>query len=211
MKSQQRRAEHSAIDRFLRRVRRDGELIQSVPPQEGGSLEEIARRVGKEPRTLRSWMGAPYWLLPSAERSGRGVQYPAAFERRARLIARLLDHEGLGMAEVSRRLARSAREEITPFAKVARRPIDPSQDSAADYAARVRKANEESRESRGPDWNARGGSDAWQVAELSSRAEWETFFIQDGIEINVRTPIEKRVRKKLERILAEARRMLREP
>lgn len=221
MKSQQRRTEHRAIDRILARIRRDGELIQSAPPQEGGSLEEIALRIGKEPRTLRSWMGAPYWLLPGAERSGRGVQYSAEFERRARLIARLLDVHGLGLSEVSGQLARRTDDEISAFLQVKRLPNDEPQESAAEYAARVRKANEEKRGSGRLDWNAggwgdpgqvaKGWGDPGQVAKSTTQAEWETHYVQEGIEISIRKPIEERLRKKLGRILAEARRILREP
>lgn len=211
MKSQQRRSEHRAIDRILARIRRDGGLIQSTPSQEGGSLEEIARRIGKEPRTLRSWMGAPYWLLPGAERSGRGVQYSAEFERRARLIAQLLDVHGLGLSEVSGRLARRTDDEISAFLQVKRLPNDELQESAAEYAARVRKTNEEKRGSGRLDWNAGGWGDLGQVAKSTTQAEWETHYVQEGIEISIRKPIEERLRKKLGRILAEARRILREP
>ena len=206
MKSQQRRTEHRAIDRSLARIRRDGGLIQSTASQEGGSLEEIALRIGKEPRTLRSWMGAPYWLLPGAERSGRGVKYSAEFERRARLIARLLDVPGLGLSEVSRRLARRTDDEISAFFQVKRLP-----NSAAEYAARARKANEEKRGSAPLDWNPGGWGDPGQVARSTTQAEWETHYVQEGIEISIRKPIEERLRKKLGRILTEARRILREP
>ena len=211
MKSRQRRTEHRAIDRILARIRRDGGLIQSTASQEGGSLEEIALRIGKEPRTLRSWMGAPYWLLPGAERSGRGVQYSAEFERRARLIAQLLDVHGLSRSEVSKRLARRTDDEISAFLQVKRLPNDEPQESASEYAARARKANEEKRGSAPLDWNPGGWGDPGQVARSTTQAEWETHYVQEGIEINIQKPIEERVRKKVGRILAEARRILREP
>jgi len=211
MKNRNRQKVSISPDRIGARAVRDGELIQSVPPLEGGSLDEIARRIGREARTLRSWMGAPYGLLPSAERRGRGVEYSAEFERRARLIARLLDVEELSLSEVSERLARRGDMEVLALLAVKPQPNRTSSESAADYAARVRKSGEKRHEDQ--TWGMRGSgwSDSRQVAGPPSRTEWETVFVQDGLELNIRRPIEKSLRKKIGRILSEARRILREP
>jgi DNA-binding transcriptional MerR regulator len=78
------------------------------------TLEELSRRTGIEPRTLRSWVSEG--LLSPPFRPGRGATYPASNVDRALAIRALKDVHGLTLSEIGRRFLMASDEQIRDWA-----------------------------------------------------------------------------------------------
>jgi hypothetical protein len=188
-------------------------FIQAAPLVKhavGGSLADIADRIGVRARTLRSWMSDPYNLLRGEGMRGRAATYSPAFERRARFIAERLK-ENRRLSEVALELAKLTDDDIELRLSWLAQPQVKSEESAAEYAARQRRSASEP--SHAPGWgrSSSGWGEPIPAGSGGSREVWEKFPILDGIELRVRPPVSSRLRSRLHHFLAEARLKLREP
>jgi hypothetical protein len=175
----------------------DGEHIQAAPlvkQARGGSLADIADRIGVRHRTLRSWMSEPYNLLRSEGMRGRWSTYSPEFERRARYIAERLK-EIPSLRVVAREVARLSDAEIEAALASSLDPRRSVTESPAEYAAR-----------------AMSQASLRQISRPGvSGPDWETFSIVDGVELRVRASLLPKLRSRIRQLLAEARQTLREP
>ena len=166
-------------------------LVKQAP---GGSLVDIAKRLDVNLRTLRSWMSEPYNLLRSEGMRGRWSTYSPEFERRARYIAERLK-EIPSLRVVAEEVARLSDAEIEAILASSADSKSAVNESAAEYAARVRSQATLSNSSR----------------PGASGSDWEIYSIVDGVELRVRRSVLPKLRSRLRQLLAEARQTLREP
>ncbi|TCJ41282.1 helix-turn-helix domain-containing protein [Frankia sp. BMG5.11] len=98
------------------------------------TLEELGKRTGVEPRTLRSWVSDG--LLSPPLKSGRGARYPASNINRALAVLALKDIHGLSMSEIGRRFMVAAEDQLLEWASE-RSPTSAPRGSARDYLSRI--------------------------------------------------------------------------
>jgi len=197
MNVKQPRSKSTRRDASHTRHLSDGEHIQAAPlvkQARGGSLADIADRIGVRHRTLRSWMSEPYNLLRSEGMRGRWSTYSPEFERRARYIAARLK-EIPSLRVVAEEVARLSDAEIEAALASSVGPTRSVTESPAEYAARARSQSSLLKISR----------------PGASGPDWEIFSIVDGVELRVRQSVLPKLRSRLRQLLAEARQTLREP
>jgi len=168
------------------------------------TLKDLCEISGVSERTIRYYMANG--ILPPAPRSGPGVRYPVSHVTRIRLIRRWQDNQlpldqirklltGLDDVEVERMYQAEA-------PRVARDPEEIG--SAADY---VRKAL-----GRGagplPSPLQMPLSPPTEVA--IARSQWERYTVDDDVEIHVRRPLPHSKNRRVEALIQEARRLLKE-
>ncbi len=100
------------------------------------TLDEISRRSGVEPRTLRSWISAG--LLAPPYRPGRGARYPAGNLDRALAVRALKEQHGLSLAEIGRRFMTASEDQIRQWAAEAGATTAPP-GSAREYVRQIRQ------------------------------------------------------------------------
>ena len=98
-------------------------------------LEELSKRTGVEPRTLRSWVSEG--LLAPPFRPGRGARYPAANADRALAVRALKELHGLSLAEIGHRFMMATDDQIREWALEAG-PTSVPRGSAREYLSRIR-------------------------------------------------------------------------
>lgn len=139
-------------------------------------------------------MSEPYNLLRSEGMRGRWSTYSPEFERRARYIAERLK-EIPSLRVVAEEVARLSDAEIEAILASSADLKGAVNESAAEYAARVRSQATLSNTSR----------------PGASGSDWEIYSIVDGVELRVRRSVLPKLRSRLRQLLAEARQTLREP
>lgn len=174
----------------------EGEQVQAAPlvrQARGGSLADIADRIGVRPRTLRSWMSEPYNLLQSEGLRGRWSTYSPEFERRARYIADRLQKIP-SLRVVAEEVARLSDTEIESLLSSATETNTSINESAAQYAAR-----------------ARGSFNLLKAdRDAGLNDPWDTYPVVEGIELRVRRPVSSRLRSRLRELISQSRQALRE-
>jgi len=145
-------------------------------------LSELADQAGVTTRTIRFYI--QQGLVPSPGQGGPGPKYGRGHVARLRLIRRL-QREHLPLAEVRKRL--EGLDEAGVEAALAAAPAA----SAVDYVRQVL-----------------GGGPT--PDEGPARSQWERVALAEDIELHVRRPLSREQNRRLERLLAEARRIFQE-
>jgi DNA-binding transcriptional MerR regulator len=78
------------------------------------TLEELSKRTGIEPRTLRSWVSEG--LLSPPIKPGRGARYPADNADRALAVRALKDLHGISLSEIGRHFLMATEDQIREWA-----------------------------------------------------------------------------------------------
>ena len=104
------------------------------------TLEELSKRSGIEPRTLRSWVSEG--LLSPPNKPGRGARYPAANADRAIAVRVLKNDHGLSLAEVRHRFMMATEDQIRSWAAASGLAAAPP-GSAREYLDSIRASGAE--------------------------------------------------------------------
>jgi len=176
------------------------------------TLTELARLAGVTPRTVRYYV--TQGLLPSAGQPGPGAKYGDRHLDRLRAI-RLLQARHLPLAEIRRRLDSVGAEGIA--AMVAEPPGEPG--SALDY---VRAVLADPAHGPGAQWTrapsaplpppaaTEPGTADPEPSRLPERSQWERIVLAPELELLVRRPLDRRLHKRVERLIHIARELLEE-
>ena len=98
-------------------------------------LDELSKRTGVEPRTLRSWVSEG--LLAPPVRPGRGARYPATNADRALAVRALKELHGLSLSEIGHRFLLATDDQIREWA-IEAGPTSVPRGSAREYLDRIR-------------------------------------------------------------------------
>ena len=120
------------------------------------TLEELGRRSGVRPRTLRSWVSEG--LLSPPFKPGRGARYPASNADRALAVRALKEVHGLSLSEIGRQLMMESDEQIRKWALEAD-TVGMAQESALEYLRRNQESAEDEGK-QGTGWKRQHGSRA---------------------------------------------------
>jgi DNA-binding transcriptional MerR regulator len=168
------------------------------------SLKELCEASGVSERTVRYYMAQG--LIPPALRSGPGVRYPAGHLTRLRLIRRWQD-DYLPLEQIRKLLANLSDAEVERLfrASEARSVREPQGNgSAADYVRRVLGRLPSTPHAPLPT----SPTSAPDVA--ISRSQWERCVVDEDAEIHIRRPLSHVKNRRVDALLAEARRLLKE-
>ncbi|MCC6625371.1 MAG: MerR family transcriptional regulator [Deltaproteobacteria bacterium] len=166
------------------------------------TLKELCEESGVSERTVRYYM--QQGLLAPAARSGPGVRYPASQLSRLRLIRRWQD-EYLPLEQIRKLLSElpdAEAERLTsdrPPPAGAKSATGETRSTAADYVARVLGRDPLARPARAAT-PAPGGE--------PQRSHWERYALTEDLELHVRRPLSHAMNRRVEALLAEARKLL---
>ena len=154
------------------------------------SLKELCDDSGIPERTVRYYIANG--IIPPAPRSGPGVRYPRTHLTRLKLI-RKWQEEGLPLDQIRKLLADLTDVEVERLDN-----REPSS-TATDYVKKVpgRATSRLAPQPPEPD-------------DPIARAHWERFAVDDDVEIHVRRPLSHTKSRRVEALVREARRILRE-
>lgn len=168
------------------------------------TLKDLCEESGVSERTIRYYIANA--ILPPAPRSGPGVRYPRAHVARLRLI-RQWQEENLPLDQIRKQLAGLDDVEVERLyqmeAKRATRGPEAT-GGAADYVRRVLG------KSAGPP-SSPAQMPLMPPPEVPvARSHWERFALDEDVELHVRRPLSHLKNRRVEALLQEARRLLKE-
>lgn len=166
------------------------------------TLKDLCEESGVSERTVRYYMAQG--IIPPAPRSGPGVRYPRAHVTRLRLI-RKWQEANLPLEQIRKQLADLDDVEVerlyqSQAPKAARDPE--AGGSALDY---VRKALGKSG-SPSPSQMPPTATTEVPVA----RSQWERYVVDEDVEIHVKRPLSHLKNRRVDALIQEARRLLKE-
>lgn len=204
-----------------------------MPTEPTYTIADLADLASVTPRTIRYYIAQG--LLPGPDQVGRGATYGDAHLARLRLI-RKLAREHLPLAEIRSRLEGLNDADVLAL-EPAPAPEPPPPDSALDYIRSVLAVPEPSAELRrlaeprarlrlesGP-WPALPampaappGTPAPSTDEATTepsgtpltRSQWDRVSLAPDIELHVRRPLSRHQNRRVERLIAIARELLKE-
>lgn len=165
---------------------------------DGLTLKDLVVESGVSERTVRYYMAEG--LLPPAPRSGPGVRYPAAYLMRLKLIRRWQE-DNLPLDQIRKLLTDLTDVELERLYLKEVKPAAPeARGSAADYVKKVL---------------GRGASAPRQMTlvppeDTVARSSWERYVLDEDVEIHVRRPLSVPKNRRVDALLKEARRLLKE-
>ncbi len=175
------------------------------------TLKELCDDSGISERTVRYYMANG--IIPPAPRSGPGVRYPRTHLTRLKLIRRWQE-EGLPLDQIRKLLADLTDVEVERLhAKDAKDAAPaPPRSSAADYVKKVlgRAARPAPSPASPPPSSAPPSPQPPEPDDAIARAHWERFAIDDDVEIHVRRPLSHLKNRRVEALVREARRIMKE-
>lgn len=154
-------------------------------------LEELGRKSGLPTRTIRYYISEG--LVPAPVKRGPASYYREDHLNRLLLI-RKYQAEGLPLDLIRRRLARLGVREAQEAAGSALRAVGPKPgagNAALDYIRKLKGGE------GAPDHEAHGPWDRWVRTRLAA-----------DVELNVKEPLDEARRRRVERLIEEARRIL---
>ena len=155
-------------------------------------LGELAELAGATVRTIRYYV--QQGLLPAPGQMGPGSHWSQTHLQRLRLI-RKLQRQHLPLSEIRRQLAELGDDAVARL--LADEAKEETPGSAVDYVRAVlAKAGSPMRSPSSP------------LSGSSDRSQWERIRLDDDIELHVRRPLSREQNRLVERLLAEARRIL---
>jgi DNA-binding transcriptional MerR regulator len=172
-----------------------------MEPEALYDISELSDRSGITVRTIRYYL--QQGLLPSPGGTGPGARYGTGHLARLRLI-RGLQREHLPLAEIRRRIEGLGDAEIEalveqPEAKLA------DTDSAVDYVRAVLSPRPAyPHRARVPTPSSPG------TRPSRERSQWERIPLADDVELHVRRPLSRVDKRRVDRLLDEARRVFEE-
>jgi DNA-binding transcriptional MerR regulator len=181
-------------------------------PTKTYSISDLADLGGVTPRTIRYYIAQG--LLPSSGQPGPGAKYDDGHLGRLRLIRRL-QREHLPLAEIRRRLADLDDDQVA--ALVSEGPA-PAPSSALDYISSLLRpsvAETAAPTARPPMRSLLMKTVAAPPQPPSTdaspeRSQWDRVALAPDIELHIRRPLDRRLNKRLERLIAIARELLEE-
>ncbi|MBM4390042.1 MAG: MerR family transcriptional regulator [Deltaproteobacteria bacterium] len=170
------------------------------------TLLDLCEAADVTPRTVRYYISSG--LMPPAASQGPRATYPADALQRLRLI-KALQRQHLPLAEIRSRL-----DAITPAERA--QLLEPGTSNALDYISQaLSSARGGDRGGCGPSGTASPPSAAHQAVSILSgpavqpytpaRNTWERTTVHPDVEIHVRRPLDADTRRKLDRLLEQAR------
>lgn len=166
------------------------------------TLKDLCDESGLSERTVRYYMAEG--LVPPAPRSGPGVRYPRTHLTRLRLIRNWQD-SNLSLEQIRKLLADANDAEIERMYQTQKPRSGSGADaggSAADYVRKVLgKASGVARAS---------SQLPLEPSPEAARSQWERFLVDDDVEIHVRRPLPHAKNRRVDALLKEARRLLKE-
>jgi len=168
------------------------------------TLKELVEESGVSERTVRYYMANG--IIPPAPRSGPGVRYPRGHLTRLRLVRRWQE-ENLPLEQIRKLLADLTDVEVERLYQKEVRTPEPEPEargSAADY---VKKAL--ARSATRPRMPTQLPLDEPTEAPVA-RSTWERYVVDDDVEIHVRRPLSTPQNRRVDALLKEARRIMKE-
>lgn len=180
-----------ATREFDRREGREPE----AEADDGLTLKALCEESGVSERTVRYYQ--QQGLLPPAPRSGPGVRYPASQLWRLRLIRRWQD-EYLPLEQIRKLLSDLGDAELEKIAHAGAPPTSAPRGRVADYVSKVlgKPAPAPERQAAPP------------RAPEPARSQWERWVLDADVELHVRRPLSHVMNRRVEALLAEAKRIL---
>lgn len=180
------------------------------------SIEELARTADVPVRTIRYYVAEG--LVPGPGARGKGATYGPEHLARLLLIRRLTERH-VPLAEIRRLVERLSPEETRAllYEEEQRRSALPPNTAALSPKEYISGLLERARASRSPDSGARfrtssSAPDTLPRAQPATPSEgprplgaWERFELAPGLELHVRTPLDERRRRLVERLTQVAR------
>jgi len=206
----------------------------AMPPGTEHSLQDLADLADVTPRTVRFYIAQG--LLASPGRVGPGTTYTDGHLNRLRLIKRL-QREHLPLAEIRSRLA--ALDDATVAALVEAPPTEPAAGSAIDYIRGILGGDDPPEQVRlnpafdpsspgspvgppaspalrsSPALDLPGprlaeSSQTYAATPTPDRSQWDRVLLALDVELHVRRPLDRRQRKRVERLITIARELFEE-
>lgn len=170
------------------------------------TLKDLCEESGLPERTVRFYMAKG--IIPPAPRTGPGVRYPRAHLTRLRLLRKWQDAQ-LPLEQIGKLLAGLddagvERMYRSQTAETARAAGGSEVGSATDY---IRKALGKT---SSPTHPAAQMPPLPPTEDTFARSQWERFVVDDDVEIHVRRPLHHTKNRRVEALLQEARRLLKE-
>jgi DNA-binding transcriptional MerR regulator len=176
---------------------------------DGLTLKELCEEADVSERTIRYYM--TQGLVPPAPRSGPGVRYPRGHLARLKLIRRWQE-EYLPLEQIRKLLSDLSESDVvrlasTPHAEGSARPKPGPKSSVADYVQQVlgRTAKPSPREEPPESPSL---APIQELAPEPARSQWERWVLDEDIELHIRRPLSHLKNRRVEALLAEARRIL---
>jgi len=163
---------------------------------EGLTLKDLCEESGVSERTVRYYM--QQGLLPPAPRSGPGVRYPTSYLWRLRVVRRWQD-EYLPLEQIRKMLSDLSDVEIERIATTTTPPPAAPSGRVADYVKQVLGKS-----------TPRPPTPTVPPSEVA-RSQWERYVLDPDIELHVRRPLSHVMNRRLDALLAEAKRILASP
>jgi len=183
------------------------------------SLADLTKLTGVSPRTVRYYIAQG--LLPAPTQQGPNARYSELHLDRLRVIRRLQSAH-LPLAEIRRRLESLQPEEVANLAEGDGPPTS-SSDSALDYiqsllqprhaptfAIPVPPSPLAAARALPPREPAMPGATAQPELAQPERAQWERISLDPDVEIHIRRPLTRQQNRRVERLIAIARELLKE-
>jgi len=150
-------------------------------------------------------------LLPHSGTHGPGAKYERRHLNRLRLIKRL-QCEHLPLKEIRDRLRALSDEQVEELLREeSKEPRATTEGSALDYVRQVLSKGEVRRSSEAEMLHQlRGAAASIRPPVGWDRSQWDRIVLTPDVELHVRRPLTREGNKKLERLLEEARRILKE-
>jgi DNA-binding transcriptional MerR regulator len=195
------------------------------------SISQLADLAGVTPRTVRYYI--VQGLLPAVSQPGPGAKYGDAHLARLRVIRRL-QREHLPLAEIRRRLEHLDDDAVLQLAEGEPTEDEPST-SALDYVRSLLSPSPPAREVRRLLKAAPPRFETSVVAEAAApyaprepaarpaaapeppapaptidRSQWERIALSPDVELHIRRPLDRRLARRVDRVIAIARDLLEE-
>lgn len=174
------------------------------------TLKDLCEESGLSERTIRYYMAEG--VIPPAPRSGPGVRYPRAHLTRLRLIRKWQD-ANLSLEQIRKLIADANDTEVERMVQSPKVRVIPDPEAAGSAADYVRKVlGKTSGAARSPTQAPRTPAPDPQDMPGSpiSRSQWERFVVDEDVEIHVRRPLSHAKNRRVDALLQEARRLLKE-
>jgi len=182
--------------------------VLNIPEPHPIDLPELSDKTRVSPRTIRYYI--QQGLLPAPEARGPGAHYRAEHVDRLRLIKRL-QQEHLPLSEIRKRIETLRPEEVR---RILEAEPERGADSASDYVRRVLSQGAGSLMARESPAMSVPSANLARDQNLTSsrhkRSQWERFTLAPDVELHVRTPKSREDNRRIERLLAAARRIFNE-
>jgi DNA-binding transcriptional MerR regulator len=177
--------------------------------EESFDLKRLCELAGSDVTSRTVYYYIQQGLLPHAGTHGPGAKYELRHLNRLRLIKRL-QREHLPLAEIRDRLKALSDEQVEQA--LAQEPPEstaPTSESALDYVRQVLSKGE-TRRSASPDMlqQLKSAAAGMRPPVGWDRSQWDRIVLTPDVELHVRRPLSREGNRQLERLLEEARRIL---